>query len=105
MSVFIIRRLMQAVLVVFVMSFLVFSGVFLVGDPVDILIADDADQAEREQVVREMGLDQPFYIQYGRFLANAVRGDLGDSFVFDEPALQLILERLPATMELAVARC
>lgn len=103
MSVFIIRRLMQAVLVVFVMSFLVFSGVFLVGDPVDILIADDADQAEREQVIREMGLDQPFYIQYGRFLANAVRGDLGDSFVFDEPALQLILERLPATMELAVA--
>ncbi|NQW11824.1 MAG: ABC transporter permease [Alphaproteobacteria bacterium] len=103
MSVFIIRRLMHAIVVIFVMSFLVFSGVFLVGNPADILIADDADQAEREQVIRDMGLDRPFYEQYWKFLVNAARGDLGDSFVFDEPALQLILERLPATMELAVA--
>ena len=102
MTVFIIRRLMQAIVVVAVMSFLVFSGVFLIGDPVDILVADDADQAEREQVIRDMGLDQPFVVQYGRFLVNAVQGDLGKSFVFDEPALQLILERMPATLELAV---
>ncbi len=102
MTVFVIRRLMQAFVVVVVMSFLVFSGVFLIGDPVDILVADDADQAEREQVIRDMGLDQPFVVQYGRFLVNAVQGDLGDSFVFDEPALQLILERMPATLELAV---
>ena len=102
MTVFIIRRLLQAALVVLLMSFVVFAGVFLVGDPVDILVADDADQAEREQVIREMGLDKPFVIQYGIFLNNALDGNLGESFVFDEPALELILERMPATVELAV---
>ena len=102
MTVFIIRRLLQAGLVVLLMSFIVFTGVFLVGDPVDILVADDADQAEREQVIREMGLDKPFVVQYGIFLKNAANGDLGESFVFDEPALGLILERMPATVELAI---
>ena len=103
MTVFIIRRLMQAALVVLIMSFLVFSGVFLVGDPTEILIADDADQAERAAIIESMGLDKPFHIQYLRFLGNAAQGDLGDSFVFNEPALGLIMDRLPATMELAVA--
>lgn len=102
MTVFVIRRLLQAALVVVLMSLVVFAGVFLVGDPVDILVADDADQAEREQVIREMGLDKPFVVQYGIFLSNAIDGDLGESFVFDEPALELILERMPATFELAV---
>ncbi|MFX4223072.1 MAG: ABC transporter permease [Thalassobaculum sp.] len=103
MTVFIIRRLMQAALVVLVMSFLVFSGVFLVGDPTEILVADDADQAERAAVIESLGLDKPFHIQYLRFLTKAAEGDLGESFVFNEPALQLILDRLPATMELAIA--
>jgi peptide/nickel transport system permease protein len=101
LTVFIIRRLLQAALVVLMMSFVVFAGVFLVGDPVDILVADDADQAEREQVIREMGLDKPFIVQYGIFLKNGLNGDLGESFVFDEPAVGLILERMPATIELA----
>ena len=103
MTVFIIRRLMQAAVVVLVMSFLVFSGVFLVGDPVEILVADDADQAERQAVIESLGLDQPFHVQYMRFLTRAAQGDLGESFVFNEPALMLILERLPATLELAFA--
>tara|TARA_B100001057_G_C22799072_1_gene930819 strand:- start:341 stop:1318 length:978 start_codon:yes stop_codon:yes gene_type:complete len=102
MSVFIIRRLMQSALVVVVMSFIVFSGVFLVGDPVEILVSDDADQEEREMMIKSMGLDKPFLVQYGIFISKAVRGDLGDSFVFQEPALLLILDRMPATMELAV---
>ena len=102
MSVFIIRRLMQSALVVIVMSFIVFSGVFLVGDPVEILVSDDADQEEREMMIKSMGLDKPFLVQYGIFISKAVRGDLGDSFVFQEPALLLILDRMPATMELAV---
>ena len=103
MTVFIIRRLMQAALVVLVMSFLVFSGVFLVGDPTEILVADDADQAERQAIIESLGLDKPFHIQYLRFLQKAAQGNLGESFVFNEPALQLIMDRLPATMELAVA--
>lgn len=102
MTVFIIRRMMQAALVVLIMSFLVFSGVFLVGDPTEILVADDADQAERQAIIESLGLDKPFHIQYLRFLSNAAQGNMGESFVFNEPALQLILERLPATMELAI---
>lgn len=84
------------------MSFIVFSGVFLVGDPVEILVSDDADQEEREMMIKSMGLDKPFLVQYGIFISKAVKGDLGDSFVFQEPALLLILDRMPATMELAV---
>ncbi|MDE0808088.1 MAG: ABC transporter permease [Alphaproteobacteria bacterium] len=102
MSVFIIRRLLQAGLVVVVMSFIVFSGVFMVGDPVEILVSDDADQEERDRMIKSMGLDKPFIVQYGLFVAKAVQGDLGESFVFNEPALLLILDRMPATMELAV---
>ena len=79
-----------------------FSGVFLVGDPVEILVSDDADQEEREMMIKSMGLDKPFLVQYGIFISKAIRGDLGDSFVFQEPALLLILDRMPATMELAV---
>ncbi|GHD58611.1 ABC transporter permease [Thalassobaculum fulvum] len=102
MTVFIIRRLMQAILVVLVMSFLVFAGVFVVGDPTQILVADDADQAERARVIADLGLDRPFHEQYLKFLGGALSGNLGESFRFNEPALGLILERLPATLELAV---
>jgi len=93
---------MQSALVVVIMSFIVFSGVFLVGDPVEILVSDDADQEELEMMIKSMGLDKPFLVQYGIFISKAIRGDLGDSFVFQEPALLLILDRMPATMELAV---
>jgi len=103
MTVFIIRRLMQAVMVVFVMSFLVFGGVNIVGDPVEMMVSDEADQAERERVIKSMGLDKPWYVQYGRFVANAVHGDLGKSFVYGEESLGIILQRMPATFELALA--
>ena len=93
---------MQSALVVVIMSFIVFSGVFLVGDPVEILVSDDADQEEREMMIKSMGLDKPVLVQYGIFISKAIKGDLGDSFVFQEPALLLILDRMPATMELAI---
>ena len=76
---------MQSALVVVIMSFIVFSGVFLVGDPVEILVSDDADQEEREMMIKSMGLDKPFLVQYGIFISKAIKGDLGDSFVFQEP--------------------
>jgi peptide/nickel transport system permease protein len=101
MLVFLIRRLMQSALVLFVMSVLVFAGVYAIGNPVDILIAPDADQAEREQAIRNLGLDKPLWEQYLVFLRNAAGGDLGRSFRFNEPALQLVVQRLPATLELA----
>jgi peptide/nickel transport system permease protein len=100
-SVFIIRRLLQSIVVVFVMSLLVFIGVHIVGDPVDMLINPESDQAELERVIQALGLDRPWYEQYGYFLYNAAHGDLGKSFIFGEPALKLIIQRMPATLELA----
>jgi peptide/nickel transport system permease protein len=101
MTVFLLRRLMQAAAVVLAMSLLVFIGVYAIGDPVEILISPEADQIERERAIVALGLDLPLWQQYLVFLGNALRGDLGRSFVFNEPALQLILQRMPATLELA----
>ena len=103
MTVYIIRRLLQSAIVVAVMSLLVFVGVNVVGDPVDMLINPEADQAEIERVMRDLGLDRPLYEQYGYFVVNALQGDLGNSFIFGEPALKLIVQRMPATFELAIA--
>ena len=102
MAEFILRRLGQSTLVLFIMSLLVFGGVNLVGDPVEMLINPEADQAEVERVISELGLDKPVTEQYWYFLKNAFRGDLGDSFIYGEPALKLILEKMPATLELAL---
>ncbi len=92
---------MQSVVVLLAMSLLVFVGVYAIGNPVDILISPEATPQEYDQAVKALGLDKPMWEQYGIFLANAVRGNLGDSFVFNEPALKLILQRMPATLELA----
>jgi peptide/nickel transport system permease protein len=97
-----IRRLFQACLVVLAMTVIVFIGVHIIGNPVDILISPEADQAERARIIAEMGLDRPLWEQYFIFLGEALRGNLGRSFVFNEPALKLIAGRLPATLELAV---
>jgi peptide/nickel transport system permease protein len=101
--VFIIRRVLQSLVVVLVMSLVVFVGVHLVGDPVHILISDDMTQEEIDRFIQRLGLDRPVHEQYFHFLANALRGDLGNSFVHGEPALKLILDRMPATLELAFA--
>jgi peptide/nickel transport system permease protein len=101
--VFVIRRVIQSLIVVLVMSLVVFVGVHVVGDPVHILISDDMTQAEIDRFIQRLGLDRPVHEQYFHFLANAARGDLGNSFVFGEPALKLILQRMPATLELALA--
>ena len=101
MGVFILRRLMQAAIVVFAMAAIVFFGVYMVGDPVQMFIAPDMDQRDIEEVTRALGLDRPIWEQFITFLGSALSGDLGKSFVFGQPALGLILQRLPATLELA----
>lgn len=103
MTAFLIRRLMQSAVVVLIMSVVVFFGVNVVGDPVDMLISPDATQVEIEAVRQAWGLDQPIWIQYWRFLVGAASGDLGKSFIHGTSALPLILERMPATLELAVS--
>ncbi len=102
MPVFILRRLLQSLLVLFAMSLLVFVGVYAIGNPVDILISPQADQAEIARATAAMGLDRPLAEQYWVFLRQAAAGDLGRSFAFNVPAIQLILERMPATLELAI---
>jgi peptide/nickel transport system permease protein len=97
------RRALQSVLVVFMMSIIAFVGINLVGDPIYLLVPPDASQADIAAASRALGLDLPVLQQYGRFLVNALHGDLGNSFVFNRPAVTLILERMPATFELAVA--
>ncbi|SHH44722.1 ABC transporter permease [Pollutimonas bauzanensis] len=97
----IIRRLLQTALVVLVMSALVFAGLYLVGDPVSMLASPEATDAERELIRQSLGLDLPLWQQYFIFLGKAAQLDFGNSFLTGEPAMQLILERMPATLELA----
>ena len=101
MTVYVLRRLAQTLLVLFITSGLVFGGLYLVGDPVEILVNPQADQEERARTAAALGLDRPVLEQYGLFLKGMLSGDLGKSFVFGRPALEVIVERMPATLELA----
>src|SRR6266508_4054705 len=102
MLAFVVRRLAQSALVLFVMSALVFAGVYAIGNPVDILINPQADQAEIERATAALGLDKPLPLQYWSFLTNAFSGELGRSFTSNVSAIDLILQRMPATVELAL---
>jgi peptide/nickel transport system permease protein len=97
-----IGRLFQAALVMLVISALVFAGVYAVGNPIDVLIGPDVTQEIRQQTIERYGLDQPLWLQYLAFLKRLMVGDLGTSFVFNMPVLDLILSRLPATLEIAL---
>ena len=101
MGVYVLRRIAQTLVVLFVTSGLVFAGLFLVGDPVEILVNPAADEEEKARSAAALGLDKPVLEQYAVFLRGAASGDLGKSFVFGRPALEVIFERMPATLELA----
>lgn len=103
MTIFLIRRLMQSAMVLFIVSVLVFAGVYAIGNPLDLLIDSRATQAEIERITRNLGLDRPLWEQYFVFLGAVLQGDFGHSFIYNEPAIKLILQRLPATLELAFA--
>ncbi len=100
---FVIQRLLQALVVMGVISALVFIGVYAIGNPIDVLISPDATQQIREDTIRAYGLDQPLWKQYLDFLGRLLRGDFGRSFIFNVPVLDLIFTRLPATLELTLA--
>ena len=102
MLVFILRRLAQSAVVVVAMSVLVFAGIFAIGNPIDVLISPEADEFERAAAIARLGLDRPMHEQFMRFVESAVGGDLGTSFVHGVPALGLVLQRFPATLELAL---
>lgn len=101
MSAYIIRRIFQSAIVVMAMAVIVFFGVNIVGDPVDMLVNPEMTQLEIEATIRGLGLDKPIWEQFLYFIKGAFTGDLGKSFIFGTPALKLIIQRMPATMELA----
>ncbi|AOO80471.1 ABC transporter permease [Bosea vaviloviae] len=98
----IIERVVQALAVMLVMSALVFVGVYAIGNPIDVLIGPDVSQDIRLETIARYGLDRPLWEQYFTFLGRILHGDFGRSFVFGMPVLDLILSRLPATLELTL---
>ncbi len=102
MFAFTVRRIAQAVLVMFVISFIGFAIKYAVGDPVRDLVGISVSAEERERLRDELGLNDPFLIQWGRFLKNAAQGDLGHSYFFKRPAADVIVKKAPATLELVI---
>jgi ABC-type dipeptide/oligopeptide/nickel transport system permease component len=102
MGLYIFRRVYQAVLVFLVVSGIVFSILHISGDPIALLMPPEATPDQVEEMRRNLGLDKPLVVQYGLFLANAAQGNLGVSYHHGQPALKLVLERLPASLELVV---
>ena len=100
MFAFTVKRILQALLVMFVISLIGFAIKHQFGDPVRELVGERVTAQEREQIREKLGLNDPFAVQYVRFLKKAAHGDLGQSFFFKRPALDVIIDKAPATLEL-----
>jgi peptide/nickel transport system permease protein len=103
MPAFILSRILQAIPVLLVVALLSFAMFAYVGDPVAIMLGQDYTPAQRDALIQDLGLDQPFFVQFGAFLWKAVQGEFGISYRLSRPVADLILERAPATLELAFA--
>jgi peptide/nickel transport system permease protein len=102
MIAFIIRRLLQSVLVMLAVAFVAFALFTYVGDPIATMLGQEFNEQARARISHELGLDRPFYIQFARFVGHAVQGDFGISYRLARPVDQLIVERVPATLELSL---
>jgi peptide/nickel transport system permease protein len=102
MFAFVIRRVMQGVIVMLVVGLIAFSLFNFVGDPVALMLPPEATAADRTEMRKSLGLDQPFYVQFATFIANAAQGNFGISLRLGRPVSTLLVERLPATLELAI---
>jgi len=102
MFAFIVRRIIQAIIVMLVISLVGFSIQHSIGDPIRDLVGERVTPAEREVIRDQLGLNDPFYIQYFRFVKKACKGDLGLSFFYKKPALEVIVSKAPATIELVM---
>jgi len=100
---YLLKRILQSLVVLLCVSFVVFVMMYHSGDPVEMLLPPEATQKQVQELRHHLGLDRPFAVQYWTFLKNALGGDLGKSFVFNQPAVRLIVERIPATLELALS--
>ena len=102
MLAFVIRRLLQSIMVMLAVGFIAFSLFNFVGDPVSLMLPPEATSADRDEVRKNLGLDAPFHVQFAKFIGNAVQGNFGISLRLGRPVSQLLIERLPATLELAM---
>jgi peptide/nickel transport system permease protein len=100
---YVVERLIDTGLTCVAISFVVFAFLHLAGDPAKVLLPPEASKEAVSDLRRALGLDDPFLVQYGRFLGKALRGEFGESFIIRDQALGILLERAPATLELAVA--
>ncbi|MEH6548261.1 MAG: ABC transporter permease, partial [Sneathiella sp.] len=98
---FIFKRLLQSIVVMLVVALIAFSMFRYVGDPVNNMVGQDTTDVERAELTEQLGLNDPFIVQYGRFVLNAIQGDFGTSYKYRRPVGELILERLSATLELS----
>jgi peptide/nickel transport system permease protein len=102
MFAFIVRRIIQAIIVMLVIGLVGFIIQHQIGDPVRDLVGERVTPAEREVIRDQLGLNDPFYVQYARFVKKAIKGDLGLSFFYKKPALEVIISKAPATIELVI---
>lgn len=100
---YLLRRSHHSFIVIFGITLIIFIITHMIGDPVSLLLSPEATQADREELKHELGLDRPLRIQYLVFLKDAIRGNFGISFRHQRPALGLVIQHLPATLELTVA--
>ncbi|MFB4160094.1 ABC transporter permease [Geomicrobium sp. JSM 1781026] len=96
-------RILQIIPVLFIISFIVFFLVYVAGDPVSLMLPEDATEEDRQVLREALGLDQPFIVQYGNYVWGMLQGDFGTSYHYGGDAMSIVLERLPATFELALA--
>ncbi len=102
MAAFIVRRLIQSIIVMLVVSFVAFLLFNYVGDPINNMVGQETTIIERDQLRERLGLNDPFYVQFVRFVGNAIQGEFGISYRLARPVEELIAERLPATLELSI---
>ncbi|MDR1978324.1 MAG: ABC transporter permease [Synergistaceae bacterium] len=99
---YLVTRIGQLVAVLFIVSMLVFFMTSVVGDPLQLLVRQNASNEERQAAMEYLGLDKPLYVQYGKFIVSTLSGDFGKSYMYHTSALRLIAERFPATMEIVI---
>ncbi|MCV0426158.1 MAG: ABC transporter permease [Roseibium sp.] len=102
MAAYLLQRVSQAVIVLLLVSLLIFMGVYAIGDPLELLISPETTEQDMALARAALGLDKPIWVQYWLYLKGLLHGDLGVSFVYNTPTIELILQRLPATVELGL---
>ena len=102
MAAYLIKRLVQSIFVLFGITVVVFVVLHLSGDPVQLMVPPSASQADIEALRAKMGFNDPIYQQYLRFLTDILHGNFGESYYYNEPAMKIVLERFPATVELSL---